>query len=165
VFTIVGVVLSLDGGVCGGLEVSTFAPCERRRKRSEDAVAFGVSVSLEGSKSAFDAFEDDLGRTDSTKDFLSGLGLPVPDELFFLKTSRNRPTGEGERCAPEAGAARPVLLVASLAEDPRLSVLVLPTAKVEDRRGERPEEGLSDVCEGCVSRWTAACTIGEFVVR
>lgn len=116
--------------------------------------------SLKGSGSAFEAFEEDVGRPESGKDFRSGLGLPVPDELFFLKTSRNRPTGDGDRCAREAGADKPVLLVARVPE-PRLSVLVLLTGKVEESRGE----GVSDVCEGCVSRWTAACTIGELVVR
>lgn len=120
------------------------------------------SVSLSDSKSVFDEFkEDDLGRTDSTRDCLSGLGLPVPDEVFFLKTSRNRPTGDGDRCILDVGAARPVLLVVSAAPEAKLSVLVLLTGKVEEKRGE----GMSDVCEGCVSKWTAACTIGEFVVR
>ena len=95
VFTITGVLCSFDGGVCGGLEVSTWAPCESRRKRSEDAAAFVTSRA--GSMATFDALGDDSGLPVSTNDLLSGLGLPVPEELFFLKTSRNLPTGDAER--------------------------------------------------------------------
>lgn len=97
VFTITGAAFSFEGGVWGGLEVSSFAPCDKRRKRWEAAAAFVGSASLTGSISAFDALEEDLVRRESAVDALSGLGLPVLDELFFLNTSRNRPTGDGER--------------------------------------------------------------------
>ena len=155
-FTITGVLFSLDGGVCGGREVSILAPWERRRNRSEDEVAAALgSGSLTGSESAL------LARRESGKGTLSGLGLPVPDELFFLNTSRNRPTGDGERRVWDVGAVRPVSVVVRAAVGPGLPVLVLLTARVE----ERAEEDVSNVCAGCVSRWTAAWTMGEFVVR
>jgi hypothetical protein len=114
---------------------------------------------------AFDAFEDDAGRPDSTTGFLSGLGLPVPDELFFLKTSRKRPTGDGERRAGDTCGNRPVLLAARVGAGPKSSVLVLWTGKVDEKRVEVAEGGVSDDCDGWVSRWTAACTMGEDVVR
>jgi hypothetical protein len=161
VFTITGVPLSFDGGVWGGLEVSTLAPCERRRKRSEAAATLVLSLSTTEFTSTPEAFGDkSASGADSWKEWRSGLGLPVADEPFFLKTSRNRPTGDGERSVRDVDAVNPVLLVANVVGS-KLSVLVLLTGNVEEDSGEV----LRNVGRDCVSTWTAAWTIGEFVVR
>lgn len=157
-----GVAFSAAGGVVGGgaaLEVSTRVACESLRRRSETVDGLGsCSASLTGSRSGLDAFEADVGRAAvwlaSGRGFLSGLGLPVPVELLLdLNTSRNRPPGDGERRAREAGAVRPVWLVARRGVESRLSVLVLVTGKVAAERGEGWDEGVPDGCDGCVSGW------------
>lgn len=62
---------------------------------------------------------------------LSGLGLPVPLEPFFLNTSLNRPTGEGDLPVFEEGGASEDLLDLEVRDGPRSRVsassVVVPT--------------------------------------
>ena len=112
---------AVEGGVSGRAMVLTFWPRERRRKRSVEATlevsGWWAGASEGGSEASSDREGNAVfalsGLPGRSGLWLSALAM-LAAGLFFLKTLRKRPPGEGLRWLLdlEAGGARPVLLVA-----------------------------------------------------
>jgi len=136
-------------------------PLERRRNRSEEVV-FAVSGSWAGWLVLLldPPSTDERGSTgweSAVVGLLSGLGLPVPLEPFFLKTSLNRPTGDADLPVFDEGGAREDLLDFDVRDGPR--------SRVSD--GSAALVSRSGTCgsAGCMSWRCSAWTTDDDVVK